>query len=282
MMSRYCAGGVPGEARVHARCAVPVEDGAAAVQLSRAMGRDTRETASELRAVAPLVVLGPKPALVGPCTLVTNGARTVAFSSAELLRHAGEPLAIVLAMDGSKTLRVGSWTMGRIAGMGIAELAEPFPKRASEVVPLQLASVSATVDTRGAPAAIVTVAATTKGFERRIVPVHVDHVDGGGMSDDVTRLASPQDAAGMDAATEGASVFAWLPADPVLGRKSEVVVVALAVPYRSKLFKPRAHAPIGELVGLEDLGRALPWTGDKPEGGTELGQVAGEIRDDAE
>ena len=63
--------------------------------------------------------------------------------------------------------------------------------------------------------------------------------------------------------------------------QSEVVVVALAVPYRSKLFKPRAHAPIGELVGLEDLGRALPWTGEKPEGGTELGQVAGEIRDEA-
>jgi hypothetical protein len=242
------------------------------------MGRDTREAANELRAVAPLVVLGAKPKLVGPCTLVTNGAQTVAFSSAELLRHAGEPLAIVLAMDGSKTLRVGAWMMGRIAGMGVAELAEPFPRGATDVMPLQLGGVSATVDTRGAPAAIVTVAATAKGYERRIVPVHVDHVDGGGMSDEVTRLASPQDAGDAGVATEGAALFAWLPADPVLGRKSEVVAVALAVPYRAKLFKPRAHAPIAELVGLEDLGRALPWTGENAEGGTELGQVAGEIR----
>jgi len=245
------------------------------------MGRDTREAASELRAVAPLVVLGANPTLVGPCTLVTNGEKTVAYSSAELLRHAGEPLAIVLAMNGARTLRVASWTMGRVAGIGIVELAEPFPKGASDVAPLQLGSVSATVDTRGAPAAIVTVAQTATGFSRRIVPVHVDHVDGGGMSDEVTRLASPQDAGDAGVETEGASLFAWLPADPVLGRKSEVVVVALAVPYRSKLFKPRAHAPIGEVVGLEDLGRALPWTGDKPEGGTELGQVAGEIRDEA-
>ena len=118
-----------------------------------ALGRETREAANKLRAVAPLVVLGPKPVLVGPYTLVTNGAQTVAFSSAELLRHAGEPLAIVLAMNGSKMLRVASWTMGRIAGMGIAELAEPFPKGAADVAPLQLGSVSATVDTRGAPAA---------------------------------------------------------------------------------------------------------------------------------
>ena len=58
------------------------------------MGRDTREASSELRAVAPLVVIGSPPRLIGPCTLVTNGARTVAFSSAEPLRRAGEPLGI--------------------------------------------------------------------------------------------------------------------------------------------------------------------------------------------
>lgn len=244
------------------------------------MGRDARETASELRAVAPLVVLGRAPTLVGPCTLVTSGAQTVAFSSAELLRHAGEPLAIALAMDGSRMLRVASWTIGRIAGMGIVELAEPFPRAAGEVVPLALGSLSATVETRGAPAAIVTVAVTANGYERRVVPVHLDHVDGGGMSDDITHLASPQDARDAQAAIEGAALFAWLPAHPVLGRPSEVVAVALAVPYRTKLFKPRAHAPIAELVGLDDLGRALPWAGAKPEGGPELGQVAGEIRDD--
>ena len=168
------------------------------------MGRDTREVANELRAVAPLVALGTKPALIGPCTLVTNGARTVAFSSAELFRHAGEPLGIVLAMDGSRVVRVASWTMGRVAGIGIAELAEPFPKEAADVALLELASVSATVDTRGAPAAIVTVTATANGYERRVIPVHVDHVDGGGMSDDVTRLASPQDPGDAGVRAEGA------------------------------------------------------------------------------
>ena len=61
------------------------------------MARDT--SAVELRAVAPLVVLGGKtPQLVGPCTLVTNGSQVIAFSSAELLRQAGEPLAIALTM----------------------------------------------------------------------------------------------------------------------------------------------------------------------------------------
>jgi hypothetical protein len=226
------------------------------------------------------VVLGAKPTLVGPCTLVTNGAQTVAFSSAELLRRAGEPLAIALTMDGTRTVRVGSWMMGRIAGMGIAELAEPVPKGASDVMPLQLGNVSATVDTRGAPSSIVTITATAKGYERRIVPVYVDNTDGGGMSDDITRLASPQDASDAAMQCEGAALFTWMPADPVLGRKSEVVLVALAVPYRAQLEKPRAHAPIAELVGLEDLGRALPWTGEKPAGSNELGQVAGEIRDD--
>src|SRR5258706_12607249 len=70
---------------------------------SREVGRQTREQAAELRAVAPLVVLGAQPTLIGPCTLVSNGVKTVAFSSAELLRKAGEPLAVALSPDASKS-----------------------------------------------------------------------------------------------------------------------------------------------------------------------------------
>ena len=245
------------------------------------VGRDPREVASELRAVAPLVVVREPLELVGPCTLVTNGARTVALSSAELLRHAGEPLAIALTHDGSRTVRVASWSMGRIAGVGIAELAEPLPKTGIDVVPLQLASVSATVDTRGAPSALVTFVRDGAKLARRVVAVHVDAIDAGPMGDDaITRLASPDDAADVDVPVDGASLFSWMPADPVLGRGSEVVMVALGVTYRQKTFKPRANPAIAELVGLEDLGRALPWEAAHEEEGNELGQVAGEIRDD--
>lgn len=220
--------------------------------------------------------------LIGACTLVTNGARTVALSSAELLRNAPEPVAIALTMDGKKTLRIAQWSMGRIVGVGIAELAEPFPKTGTDLVPLQLAAVSATVDTRGAPSALVWIAKDGPLFVRRAVPVHVDAIDGGGMSDEVlVRLASPDDAADGAAPIEGAPLFSWMPADPVLGRKSEVVMVALGLPYRQKTFKPRANPALAELAGLEDLGRALPWEGPgQPEGSNELGQVAGEIRDD--
>lgn len=245
------------------------------------MGRDTRDAATELRAVAPLVVQRDALELVGPCTLVTNGARTVALSSAELLRQAPEPLAIAVTLDGAKTVRVASWSMGRIAGVGIAELAEPFPKAGADIVPLQLANVSATVDTRGAPSSLVTFVREAGKLARRVIHVHVDVIDGGAMSDEViTRLASPDDPADVDVPIEGAPLFSWMPADPVLGRKSEVVLVALGVTYRQKTFKPRANPAIGELVGLEDLGRALPWEGVQPEGSNELGQVAGEIRDD--
>jgi hypothetical protein len=245
------------------------------------VGRDPREAASELRAVAPLVVVRETIELVGPCTLVTNGTRTVALSSAELLRQAPEPLAIALTLDGKKTVRVQSWSMGRIVGVGIAELAEPFPRSGTDIVPLQLAAVSATVDTRGAPSALVWFAKEAGGFARHAIAVHVDAIDGGGMSDDVlVQLASPDDAADGTAPIDGSPLFSWMPADPVLGRKDEVVMVALGVPYRKQAFQPRANPPIAELVGLEDLGRALPWEGaPQPEGSNELAQVAGEIRD---
>jgi hypothetical protein len=252
------------------------------------VGRDTRESVAELRAVAPLIVTGPQMQLVGPCTLVTNGSQTIAFSSAELLRQAGEPLAIALTMDCKKTLPVASWSMGRTANMGIIELGKPFPFKDGkvDVAPLKLGSVCATVDTRGAPSAIVSVqrAADGKGIVRRVIPVHVDNIDGGGMSDDVlTRLASPDHADDDGVDIDGAALFSWMPPDPVLGRPSEVVVVALSVPYRQKTFKPRELPAIAELFGLDDLGRALPWEGgrEKAEGSNELGQVAGEIKDEA-
>jgi len=247
------------------------------------MAPGARESARELRAIAPLVVTAPKLQLVGPCTLVTNGSQVIAFSSAELLRRAGEPLAIGLTLDCEKTLPVASWSMGRVPHMGVIEIGAPFPKdRAGlDVEPLSLASVCATVDTRGAPSALVTVQAAVKGVTRRVIPVHVDAVDGGGISDDIiTRLASPDDAKDLEVDIDGASLFSWMPPDPVLGRKSEVLVVALASPYRAKTFKPRKLAALAELFGLDDLGRALPYQAASGAASNELGQVAGEIRDD--
>jgi hypothetical protein len=202
------------------------------------------------------------------------------MSSAELLRHAGEPLAVALMLDGSRTLRVQSWTMGRVAGIGIAELAEPLPRAALDVVPLQLANISATVETRGAPSVLVTFTKIGTGFSRRVVPVHVDVIAGGGMSDLLARLASPDEATDVDAPIDGAPLFSWMAPDPVLGRPSEVIVVALGLTYRHQAFKPRPNRAIAELVSLEDLGRVLPWQGEAAEGSNELGQIAGEIRDD--
>ena len=239
-----------------------------------------REQAKELRAIAPLVVTGPTLQLVGPCTVVTNGTQTIAFSSAELLRQAGEPLAIALTLDCSKTIPVSSWSMGRVPHMGVIELGAPFPKGKNyDVEPLPIGSLCATVDTRGAPSALVTVERAKQGVARRVIPVHVDAIDGGGMSDDIiTRLASPDDAKDVDLHIDGAALFSWMPPDPVLGRPSEVLVVALASPYRQKTFKPRELPALAELFGLDDMGRALPWDGTKAEGSNELGQIAGELK----
>jgi len=248
------------------------------------VGRQTREQATELVAVAPLVVTGgDKPVLVGPCTLVTNGTKTIAFSSAELLRNAPEPLGVALTMDGKTTLPVTQWIAARNLGMGIIELGAPYPKDNDDldVVPLELGAISATVDTRGAPSSLVTIVATATGFGRKAVPVFVDLVDGAGMSDDVlARLASPIEAADVDAVVDGGALFSWMPADAVLGRPPEVVAVALGIAYKNSQFKPREHAAIAELLGLEDLGRALPFEAvAKVEGSNELGQIAGEIKD---
>jgi hypothetical protein len=214
---------------------------------------------------------------------VTNGSQTIAFSSAELLRKAGEPLAIALTLDCSKTLPIASWAMGRVPHMGVIELGAPFPSSPTgkkfDVEPISIGSLCATVDTRGAPSALVTFEPAKVGVSRRVIPCYVDNLDGGGMSDEITRLASPMDATDVDAKVDGAALIAWMPADPVLGRNSEVLVVALASPSRQRAFKPRELPPLAELYGLDDLGRAMPHQGSTGEGSNELGQVAGEIKD---
>jgi hypothetical protein len=242
---------------------------------------DSRASAVEIRAIAPLVVTAPQIQLVGPCTLVTNGHQTIAFSSAELLRQAGEPLAIALTMDCTKTLPVTSWSLGRVPHMGIIQLGAPFPfkDKSLDVTPLRIGSVCATTDTRGAPSVLVSVQRSSDGraVTRRVIPVHVDALDGGGMSDRLTRLASPDQPDDVDVEVDGAALVSWMPADPVLGRASETLVVALSVPYRSQIFKPRALPPLSELFALDDLARALPWRISQPEGSNELEQVAGEL-----
>jgi hypothetical protein len=85
--------------------------------------------------------------------------------------------------------------------------------------------------------------------------------------------------ADANVSAEGATVFTRFPPEPALGRPAEVVALALAYSYRQQLYAPRGRPAIGELVGLDDLARALPFTG--PEEEPHLGQVAGEIRTDS-
>ncbi|HEY3803295.1 MAG TPA: hypothetical protein VGL61_11840 [Kofleriaceae bacterium] len=232
---------------------------------------DSRATASEVRCVAPLVTLGDKPALVGPCTIVTNGERAIAFSSAELLRHAAEPLVIYTRLDGSSSIPVKSWQLGLRGGMGLIEI-PPGTAFSTEVYPLNLTSVYATLDTRGAPTGLVSFGAA---FERRVIGVHLDNADPTG--EDPLWLATAASTDDDGAGVDGAPLFAWMPPDPVLGRPSEVVVVALAVTYRQGKHAPRKRVPLAVVVGLDDLSRALPWAEQTPPPRTELEQVAGEI-----
>ena len=221
--------------------------------------------------MAPLVSLaGKQPQLIGPCMVVSNGDRAIACSSAELLRNAREPLVIYTRLDGSSQIPVKTWQLGLRTGIGIIEI-PPGTAFSTEVHPIFLASIRATLDTRGAPAAFVTFDAK---FARRLISVHVDNGDPNG--DEPIWLAS-----GMGDETanaDGAPMFAWMPPDPVLGRPSEVVAVALGMTYRNGALKPRGKAPLAELVGLDDLARALPWAEQTPPPRTELEQVAGEIR----
>jgi len=240
----------------------------------RARDRDS----VQLRAVAPLVVTVTKE-LVAPVMLVTNGTKTMAVTSAELLRPwEAQQLSIVTKLDGSELVPIVNWGMGRYSGVGLVEVASPFPAGV-DVTPVQIATICATVDTRGAPSALVSIMQNGTTFERTLIPVHVDNVDsGGGMSDDViTRLASPIDASHEGVVVEGAILFSWFPPDPVLGRKSEVLAVAVAYAYRMRTFQPRANPAIAELCGLDDLGRALIASAPTPKKAPELPEVTGEI-----
>ncbi len=234
--------------------------------------------AAELCAIAPLVVTATRE-LIAPVLLVTNGPKTIAMTSAELLRAwAPAKLSILTKLDGSSSVAVANWGMGRYSGIGLIDLAGPVAPT-HDVVPLPLANVCASADTRGAPSAIATILVTAGRLVRELIPVHVDVVDTGGMSDDINRLASPLDANHAAAPIEGGILFTWFPPDPVLGRKSEVLAVAMTYPYRAGTFAPRAPLPaIAETIGLDDLGRALIQSAPAPiPERPELHEVTGEI-----
>jgi hypothetical protein len=242
-------------------------------------------SAVQLRAVAPVIATGATGRhLVGTALVVANGTRVIAISSAELLRpFNGQQLAIVTKFETeaakTATTPIAAWGIGRFAGVAMIELGGAIPAD-HDVAPLDIASVCASVDTRGAPSAIVTIGNSPTGFERVVIPVHVDGDDAGGMLDRTMFLASPHDKAFAAFPVEGAPVFTWFPPDLVLGRPSEVLAVALAYPYRAKTAKPREAPVIAELVGLDDLGRALLSTAEPAEPqARERAQVAGEIDD---
>ena len=225
----------------------------------------------ELRALAPIVVASAPAQVVAAATLVSNGEHIVGVTDAELLRpFHGQRLAI---LDGDRAIAITKWGMGRYTGVGIIEIGELGA--ATELVPLPISAVCASINTHNAPAAIVTLAKSSAGHERHLIAVHVDPDDATGMSDRPTYVATPIDPAHAAIAIAGCPVFAWFPPDHVLGRPSEVVLVALAYPYRGSA-RPRATAAIAELVGLDDCGRALisePDPAERPE----LAPAAGEI-----
>jgi hypothetical protein len=231
--------------------------------------------AVELRGVAALVASATRE-LVAPVLLVTNGAKTIGMTSAELLRPWDpKQLSVLLAFDGSIAVPVANWGMGRYSGVGMIDLSGPVPATA-DVRPLPIASVCASQDTRGAPSAIAAIMVANGHIVRELIPVHIDVFDGGGMSDDPTRLASPIDPNHAGAPIEGGVLFTWVPPDKLLGRKSEVLAVAMTFPYRAGAFQPRATPAIAELIGLDDLGRALIQAtpvAERPE----LHQITGEI-----
>jgi hypothetical protein len=233
------------------------------------LDRDARE----LRSVAPLLVQGQ---LIGAVTLVRNGDKTIGATDPELLRpHVGAQLSVATMLDGSAIVPVGNWGLSRKAGLGLIELASPIDT-GLDVRPLDLGAVCASVDTRGLPAVLIGIVREGSGFARSWVPVQVDNDDGAGMSDAVVRLASPLEDAHVGMAVDGASLFAWFPANAALGRADEVLVLGLAQAYRG-FAKPRERPAIAEIVGLDDLGRALIAAQRTAEREPELRQVAGEI-----
>lgn len=232
--------------------------------------------AAELRAVAPIVSLGGSPELLGALALVSNGTRTVGVTSSELMRGLqGRAVGIATKLDGSATVQIATWGFGRYSGAALVELAGPIPV-GHDVVPLPIASVHATVNVHGAPSAIVVVTREAGRLGRLLVPVAVTVEDSMGGMGDATHLASPLDASAFDLLAEGSPAFAWLPPEPALHRDREVVMFALAYPYRGG----RRDSAI-ELVGLEDLGRALLVRQTEHDNSSDLGTVAGEIDDRA-
>lgn len=200
--------------------------------------------APALRAVAPILCDG---ALIAPCTFVTSGTRTIGVASGERLRTAANKS---LTANG---VPIASWKQGW-GGFAIVEVAAPIDGA------LDISMVSASLDTRGAPAVLVGFA---PDLTRTIVQVDVDAIDSGGMSDSSLRLASPRDATDFNA--DGSALFAWFPAEPALGRKAEVVLVGMGIAYRQGAFKPRPQPPLAELIGLVELGRALAFSAPEPE-----------------
>lgn len=234
---------------------------------------DRDRDARELRSVAPLLVNGE---LVGPVTLVQNGNKVIGATDAELLRpHVGAKLSVATMLDGSALAEVGNWGLSRHASLGLVELVTPIAT-GLDVKPLDLGAVCASIDTRGSRAALVGIARDGARFTRTWVPVHIDTDDGAGMSDVAIRLASPLEDAHVGITVDGASLFAWFPPNPALGRASEVLVLGIAQAYRG-FAKPRDRPVIAELVGLDDLGRALIAAQRTIEREPELRQVAGEI-----
>lgn len=228
--------------------------------------------ARELRSVAPLLVEGQ---LVGAVTLVRNGDKVIGATDPELLRaHVGAKLSVATMLDGSANVAVSHWGLSRTSTLALVELAAPI-ETGLDVRVLDLGAVSGSLDTRGVPAALVGIVQDGAGFARSFVPVQVDK-DPGGMSDAAPRLASPIDEAHVGTAVAGGALFAWFPPDPALGRASEVLVIGLTQPYRG-FGKPREHPAIAEIVGLDDLGRALLVAHKLEEREPELRQVAGEI-----
>jgi hypothetical protein len=230
----------------------------------------------ELRAVAPLVIASTRQ-LVGACTLVSNGTTTIGFTSSELLRVvANQPLAIATKLDGSQLIPLATWGPGTYTGLGLCAFATPFvvdPRL--DVMPIAIGSVCASVDNRGAPTVLVSILPASNGFARVPVPVWVDTI--GDASDVVARLLTTHESGDASVAVEGAPVFARFPPNAALGRPAETLALALAYAYRAGTYAPRGRPAIGEIVGLDDLGRALPYTA--PEHEPSLPNVAGEIRD---
>lgn len=229
---------------------------------------DQRASARELRAVAPLVVDGK---VIGPVTFVTTGEQTIGIASVEVLRrHESAGIEIGVTPDASQLVPMGNWSMGRYTGIGLVQLAVPIPAGA-DLEPLPIGHAYATLDTRGAPSALVTFA----GGKRVVVPVHVDGIGGRG-HESVAHLASPIDDPPPGAIVDGAPLFAWFAAEPALGREQETVVVGLGQLYRTQAFKPRDRPALVELIGLEDLGRALSWHSEER---PDLAPATGEFTD---